>query len=349
MAVGLIKENLLFHNILIIKPSSLGDVVRAIPVFNGLRKQYPDARISWLIRPDCGGILQNLTGLDEIIEFDRKKFARIGRSFRVTAEFIRFLKMLRQKEFDLVLDLQGLFRSGFISRATGAAMRMGFANARELAPLFYTHKVPVIPGEHISESLWRCAEWLGFGGEAKTTNLTIDAKARATAQAFLPVDQNYVALLIGGTEAAKRWPTQRFAQLADWIYERYDLMSVLLGAGHTEERLAQEVVEQSQSKIINLVGKTDLQELLALLDAAQLVVGNDSGPLHLAVALDAPLVSIYGPTNPAIVGPYGHLDSVVEAGKGVGRKGRYSQDPRHRIETITMESVADAIKHKLAH
>ena len=122
MAVGLIKENPLFHNILIIKPSSLGDVVRAVPVFNGLRKQYPNARISWLIRPDCGGILQNLTGLDEIIEFDRKKFARIGRSFRVTAEFIRFLKMLRQKEFDLVLDLQGLFRSGFISRATGAAI-----------------------------------------------------------------------------------------------------------------------------------------------------------------------------------------------------------------------------------
>lgn len=342
-----------FHNILIIKPSSLGDVVRAVPIFNSLRSRYPQARISWLIRPDCAGILQNLMGLDEILEFDRKRFSRIGRSFGVTRDFICFLKHLRQKKFDLVLDLQGLFRSGFISWQTKAQVRIGLADARELAPIFYTHKVPVCPGEHIVDSLWHVSEELGLGDDKKVFQLTIDPDAQKSArelltQLGLPSGQNYVALLIGGTEAAKRWPTKRFAQLADCLRDRYNLSSVLLGAGQVEETLAQEIVQSSQSKIINLVGQTCLQQLLAILDSSRLVVGNDSGPLHLAAALEVDLISLYGPTNPAVVGPFGHLDSVIEAGKGVSRQGRYSKKPAHRIEAITLEEVTVAIDHKLA-
>jgi heptosyltransferase-1 len=352
--VGLPLESQEFHNILIIKPSSLGDVVRAVPVFEGLRSHYPQARISWLVRPDCGKILENLAGLDEIIEFDRKRFTRIGRSFKVTGEFVRFLNSLRQNKFDLVLDLQGLFRSGFISWITCAGVRMGFSNAREWAPVFYTHKVPVVSGEHIVESLWRFAEVLGFSSEKKTFRLAIASEARRSSQAIatkagLSAGRNYVGLLIGGTEAAKRWPSERFSQLADWILERYDLPSVLLGAGQMELDLAQRIVGRSNGQMINLVGQTDLQQLLSLLDSARLIVGNDSGPLHLAAALDVPLVSLYGPTNPAVVGPYGHLDGVVEAGKGVLRQGRYSKNPLHRIENISMETVADMIIRRLSH
>lgn len=343
-----------FRNILIIKPSSLGDVVRAFPIFNSLRFRFPQARISWLIRPDCAGILHNLTGLDEILEFDRKRFSRIGRSVAVTRDFICFLKHLRQKKFDLVLDLQGLFRSGFISWQTKAQTRIGLANARELAPIFYTHKVPVCPGEHIVDSLWHVAEELGMGDDKKVFQLAIDPDSQKSArelltQTGLPPDKNYVALLIGGTEAAKRWPIEQFARLADGLRDRHNLASVLLGHGQVEGALAQEIVQASQSKVANLVGQTNLQQLLAVLNSAQLVVGNDSGPLHLAAALEVDLISLYGPTNPAVVGPFGHLDSVIEAGKGVPRQGRYSKHPAHRIEAISLEEVTDAIDQKLAH
>ena len=231
---------------------------------------------------------------------------------------------------------------------------MGLSNARELAPIFYTHQVPVCSGEHIVDSLWRFSEMLGFSDEKKTFQLTIEPQVRTSAQkilaqAGLSPDRKYVGLLIGGTEAAKRWPTERFAQLADWLMARYDLASVLLGAGPTEQALADEIVQMGQNKTVNLVGQTNLPQLLALLDSARLVVGNDSGPLHLAAALDVDLISLYGPTNPAVVGPYGHLDSVIEAGKGVTRQGRYSQNPAHRIETIALETVTDAIVNKLDH
>lgn len=328
-------------------------MIRAFPVFHALRQRFPQARISWLIRPDCTGILETLCGLDEIIAFDRQRFSRFGRSFTVTREFFSYLKQLRQKRFDLVLDLQGLFRSGFLSRATAAGVRLGPANAREGATIFYTHKIPIPAGEHIVESLWRFAEMFDVTAECKVFDVNIDPQAKKRAQELLSKsnvpDQKYAVLLIGGTEAAKRWPMKRYAQLADWLKQRYDLPSLLLGAGQTEHTLADQVVRQSRCGVVNLVGQTNLQELLSILESSKLVIGNDSGPLHLAAAVDVVLIGLYGPTNPAIVGPFGHLDWVIEAGKGIERQHRYSEHPEHRIDAISFETVAQTIERQLEH
>ena len=129
-------ENLSPRRILIIKPSAIGDIVHALPVLSLVRRKWPAARISWLVTPVCSGLLDGHPLLDEGILFDRKRWGGMWRRPRLAGEWRRFTRELRAREFDLVLDLQGLFRSGWLSWKTGARVRVGFANARELAPLF---------------------------------------------------------------------------------------------------------------------------------------------------------------------------------------------------------------------
>jgi len=342
-----------FRKILIIKPSSLGDVVRCLPILAGLRWRYPHAQISWLVRPDIAPLLKTVPGLDEIIEFDRKHYGKIGRHYSATRDFIAFLHQLRCRRFEMVLDLQGLFRSGFISLITGAPVRFGFTHAREFAAYFYTHRIKIPPQrEHVVESYWRFAQPLGFYHLDKQFQLPLDPQDRESARQILGQEQlnenqDYLVLLIGGTKPEKCWPPSRFAALAQVVNNRYDMATVLLGAGQPELDLARQVVQQGKAKIINLVNQTSLPQLMAIIKEARLVVGNDSGPLHIAAALQCPVVGLYGPTDPFVVGPYEQLDSIVLTGETEPRSRRYSNLAQHRIENITVEQVINAIDKRL--
>jgi len=346
-------RNRQFENILILKPSSIGDVVRSIPIAYGLRKKYPRARISWLVRPDCAAVLHTLPVLDEIVEFDRKQFSRVGRSGRVTRQFIGFLRELHQRRYDLVLDLQGLFRSGFIAFCTGASVRVGFGRARELAWCFYNYRVntPWRP-EHAVESYWRFAQVLGFGEEEKVFDLPLDPAADAGAGKLLEKagvvgGAPFSVLLIGAAEPEKRWPAAFFGELAERIRKHYDMPSVLLGYGPDELHLSRTIEQDTENRIINLVNQTSLPQTISLLHRASLVVGNDSGPLHIAAAMNRPVVGLYGPTQPAVVGPYGQLDHVVQAAPSVGRRGRYSRHALHRMDAISVEEVFGMVQRIL--
>ncbi len=131
------------QRILIVKPSSPGDIIHALPVARALRAALPDAHISWLVATNFANLLQCETSINEIIKFDRKRYGRFGRSLSASGAFLGFLNELRWRRFDTVLDLQGLFRSGLFTFATGAKRRVGFRNARELAGMFYNARVDV--------------------------------------------------------------------------------------------------------------------------------------------------------------------------------------------------------------
>jgi heptosyltransferase I len=344
-------KNKEFKRILILKPSSLGDVVRCLPILHGLREKYPNARISWLLRPDCAELLKTSTLLNEIIEFDRKYYGKIGRNLAATRSFAKFLTRIARQSFDLVLDLQGLFRSGFISFCTAAKIRMGFANAREFAPCFYTHRiVSNSRREHIVDSYWRFAHALGFGHLRKVFDLPILSSDQEYAHNLLKnndINDNspYFVLLPGGSSPLKRWPPQLFAALANHIEKRYDIPVVLLGYGDEEYRLASQIADQADNRVCNLVNKTSLLQSVAVLKSAALVVGNDSGPLHIAAALDIPVIGLYGPTDPAVVGPYGRRQAVIDPDPNLPRTKRYSQSQSHRIENISVDRVmADVVK-----
>ena len=176
-----------FKRILLVKPSSLGDVVHALPVLHGLRARYPQARIDWLIASRWAELLESHPDLDELVVFDRRRYGRIGRSVSVTHAFLGFLHDLRARQYDLVIDLQGLLRTGFLTRATGAGVRLGFRHAREGAWAFYNYRllIPSHTDMHAVDCSYHVAELLGFADVPVRFNLALSDGVRAEAMDLL--------------------------------------------------------------------------------------------------------------------------------------------------------------------
>ncbi|MBN2581974.1 MAG: lipopolysaccharide heptosyltransferase II [Planctomycetes bacterium] len=296
--------------ILIIKPSSLGDVIQALPVAWALRELCPKSRIDWLVTPGCAGIVEGLPPLDHVVVFDRNRFGRMWRNPLTLCAFGWFIAKLRRPRYTTVIDLQGLFRSGFLAWASGAGCRLGLADSREGADRFYTRTIP-LPTEEISsvDRYMQAAFHLGVPHDApRRFDVTIPAKAEADAQRVLDEQglngRRYVVLVPGARWMTKRWPEERFAALANRLHEKLGLAAVLVGA--PDDRDISERMRQLRGRhMIDLIGRTNLKALAAVLRRAECIVTNDTGPMHLASAMGRPIIAIFGPTNVNLTGPYG--------------------------------------------
>jgi len=305
-----------FSRTLIIKPSSMGDIVQALPVLTALKESHPAARVSWLVARPFAELLEGHPRLKEVIRFDRRRFGRVGRSVSTMLAFAAFLKDLRQRRFTTVLDLQGLFRSGLFALSTGAPNRVGFAAARELAPLFYTAEVSLPRGDmHAVERYLAVARHVGLAMPKATDHLPVSAEARAAArrtleEAGLGPRKPYVVLGAHARWETKQWPADRFAHVAERASRDLGARSVLIGsrAAKASARQIAEAAAQTGSlheTVIDLTGRTTLKELVAVIAEARVMVTNDSGPMHVAAAVGTPVVAIFGPTNPRRTGPHG--------------------------------------------
>ena len=294
-------------NILIIKPSSIGDVVHTLPVWKLLRQHWPHARISWLIAPACAGMVQGLPDL-QTIRFDRKRWGQAWHNPAAAGELLRFQRSLRDQHFDLVLDFQGLFRSGWFAWQTAAATRVGFANAREFAWLFYTQRVPVPTMEqHSVDRYLKLLEAVGCPTAPVEFEFPVTDADRQKADQLLCNVGRFAILCPGANWLTKRWPVQRFAELVKPIKDRFGLQTIVAG-GPGDRELGEQI-----PGTLNLCGQTTLMQLVASMQRASLVITNDSGPMHIAAALNRPLVAIFGPTNPVRTGPFGHPNCVIRA------------------------------------
>ena len=299
--------------ILIIKPSSLGDVITGIPVLRGLQRTFPHARISWLVNPPLAGILTGQDGLDEIVAFDRRRFGRLWRSPTVAAQFAGFCRQLRRMRFDWVIDLQGLFRSGFLARASGAPVRAGFANARELAWIFYTHAVRTSQ-EHTIDRNIDLARQLGIDARREDFALTITDEGRRFVESFLAENDlkhgGYVVIAPGTRWANKLYPNRHWREvLAALVPET----TVVLVGSPDQRGLCQELAEPAGNGMIDLAGRTTLAQLVALIASAGAVVCCDSAANLIAPAVGTPFVALIGPTRPQRTGPYGPLGVALAA------------------------------------
>lgn len=308
-----------FERILIIKPSSLGDVAHALPVLNGLRQRFPRARISWLIATSCRELLEGHPWIDELIPFDRARYGRMIRSPGAAREFIAFVRALRARRFDLVIDLQGLFRSGFLAWMTGAETRIGFAAARECAWIFYTHRMPAgDPDAHAVIRNYGVARLLGFEDVPIAFHLQVQPQARERASLLLaeagmaPGDR-YAILTPGARWETKIWPADKMAAVADHLRQAHGLKIVLAG-GPGEASDCRAVAAASHGPVANLCGQTRIAELVALIDGATVMLSNESGPMHVAAALGKPVVGVVGPTNPRRNGPFAPNSRIVRSG-----------------------------------
>jgi lipopolysaccharide heptosyltransferase I len=293
--------------ILIIKPSAIGDVVHALPILNLLRRRWPASHISWLITPGCAGLLQGHPQLDEVIPFDRKLFGRTWKSYTAASKLLTFSLALRKKNFDLVIDLQGLFRSGLLSIATGAKTIIGSTSAREFGWMFCSNLAPIDSwNQHAIERYLTIAEYMGLGRGPVQFIFATDAADRDHVDSLLPAGERFAVLLPAANWQTKRWPVEHFAELVKPLEARLGLKTVLAGAPDAA------AMAPSLPGVLNLAGKTTLRQLVALLEKADLVIGNDTGPMHIAAALGRPLVTMFGPTSPVQTGPYKRMDSVVQ-------------------------------------
>ena len=299
-----------FLRTLIIKPSSMGDIVQALPVLTALKETHPGAHVSWLVASPFADLLEGHPRLEEVVVFDRERYARIGRSVGTTLEFAQFLKGLRQKRFTTVIDLQGLFRSSLVALASGAPSRVGFRDARELAPLFYTAEVVVGRAEiHAVDRCLALARHVGLHPPKATDHLPVSAARRAAirrrlAEAGLGAGEPFLVVCADARWPSKQWPADRFAQVLDRVRAAAGARSVLVG-GPSAVPTAQAITAAMAQPPIDLTNGTTLKELVAVIAEARAMVANDSGPMHVAAAVGTPVVAIFGPTNPRRTGPYG--------------------------------------------
>ena len=311
----------------LVKLSAIGDVVHALPVATALRARHAGARLTWIVERREAAVLRGHPAHDEVVEVDTRGWrrARGPTAARAAVAEKRALRArLRAGRFDVAVDLQGLLKSGVITGATGAPLRLGFATRRLREPvsaLFTNRRVMPPPrARHVVEQYLALLEPLGVTDPKVEFALPWSAGAEARVDAlFAAADlrprQRVVVLNPGAGRPRKRWPAERFAELAARLArEAYARVLVVWGPG--ERDVAAAIAGEGRARRVTLAPPTDLDELIAVLRRASVVVAADTGPLHLAAALGTPCVGLYGPTAVARNGPYGAGHRSLQGGDG---------------------------------
>ncbi len=322
-----------YRRILMIKPSSLGDIVHALPTLAALRRHWPQAHISWLVKRQWAGIVERAEGVDRVWPVDG---GLTGWLSQVSA--------LRAVAFDLVVDLQGLFRSAAMAWLTGCSTRVGFANGREGSPLLYTTRVPVpTPEMHAVDRYLLVAAAVGATVRSvPPVRFRIRAEDREAvnrllqAHGLVPGD-GWIAMNVSARWPTKRWPLEHFAAVGDEL-QREGAGRVILIGGPDERADAESLKALMRTAPVDLTGQTDPGLLPALLESAALLVTNDSGPMHVAAAVGTPVVSMFGPTSPIRTGPYGTGHAVLM--HGVPCSPCFSRVCRNRVHLECLTSIA---------
>lgn len=300
-------------NILVVKLSAIGDVIHALPVSYAIKERFPEAHLTWVVEKPAYPILEDNPYIDDIILFEKAKFRSVSGFLH---EIGPFRRQLRARPYDASLDLQGLFKSAAIVWNAGARQRVGTANMREGAHLVSRPVRGAHAEGHIVERYLDVARALGCTVDEVRFPVAVSERDRAAAEMLLAREgvqdgRAFVAFAIGANWPNKRWPVEHFAALADRLY-RARYVPVLVGGGRLDETLAQDIMAASEIPPVNLVGRTNLKQLAHIFTRAALVLGGDTGPVHLAAGLGTPTVMLMGPTDANRNGPYGQQENAIE-------------------------------------
>ncbi|MCR5833474.1 MAG: glycosyltransferase family 9 protein [Selenomonadaceae bacterium] len=339
------NENL--REVLIVKLSALGDVIHALPVSYAIKETFPDAKVTWVVEPPSLELLKMNPCVDKILLFNKKKF----RSFKgFIREFFPFRHELQKHNYDAVLDLQGLFKSAAIAFFAKSNIKLGICNMREMSGKI---SAPVI-GEnahgHIVEQYLDTARAIGCAVNEVVfpINIPIDEveKAHAIMNHYGMREGNpYVVFVVGANWPNKRWPPPNFAALGDWFYE-LAVVPVLVGNGEQEAQFAAEIEAKMEIPPINLVNRTNIPQLAHVLRSSRLVIGGDTGPVHMAAALGVRTIMLMGPTNVERNGAFGQLQNVIEVERPCkGCWKRFCPKGEICLEKIPVSFVEEKIKN----
>lgn len=333
-------------NILIIKPSALGDVAITLPFLAALRGKYPNARISWFVRKEFAPLLSMAKELDEIVIFDRKRLGKWWCNPGIFGELITLVKKLNKANYDMVIDLQGLFRTGFFTWTTASEKRIGIQTSRELSTFFYNSTLSFDDNsKHVIDKYLSIAVALGCNNTNPAFKFSCSDDVKASlAKTFKNnniSDNNYAVFIPTAAHQYKCWPIDRFADIAQRLIDKYSLNIIVSGTAVDKEYIDQML--KPDLPIFNLAGQTNIPELVALLQGARLVLSNDTGPGQIASVMGTPMIMILGNTNPKVFGPY----AGTEYAAAIEPDTRGPQIKDHRPEYAVTNITADMVEAKI--
>lgn len=345
--------------ILIVRLSALGDIVHAVPVLAALRRHDPSAEIDWLVEEAYAPILALVDGLRQrvIVRAGAARSVAQGQGgpgprFEAgLSGYVQAIAFLRRQRYDVALDLQGLIKSAVWSRASGARRVVGFAREHLREPqaawLYHEGVTPPHPAHVIDKNLALAAH-LGAPVRPIGMPLRVDPSPPLSAALRREIgSERYAVLNPGAGWPNKQWPGDRFAAVARRLHRSYGLPSIVTW-GPAERTAAEAIVAASEGSA-HLSPPTSIGDLAAVMRGAALVVAGDTGPLHIAAAVGAPLVGLYGPTWPERNGPWDPTDEVLSrADRCHCHHKRQCQTGERCIETIGVEDVMSAIERRLS-
>ncbi|MBI4823004.1 MAG: glycosyltransferase family 9 protein [Nitrospirae bacterium] len=326
------------RKILVIKPSSLGDVIHSLPFLNSIRKCFPQAEIHWVIAKEFQELPDSHPMIDKLWVINKGEWKVPSKAWDTLKEVMTLFRELKKERFDITVDLQGLLRSGLITMASGAKIRIGlkgFKEGREGSRFFYTHRVSGGKFVHAVERYMRVADFLG----CDTSEIKFPLP---DVSSVLPIAPPYAVIVPGARWQTKKWRSERFGELASML----PIKSLVIGT-NADDAIADEIVKASKGNAVSLTGKTNLKELIGILKNAMFVVSTDSGPMHIASALSVPVFALFGTTSPLRTGPYGDIHTIITAGLPCAPCFKKRCDDLRCMDKITVEMLYNAIKEKI--
>lgn len=324
--------------ILIVRLSAIGDIIHGIPILNAIRDTYPSAHIGWVVEGAGAMLLQGQPALNALL-VTRKGW------LKSLSEVMRIRREMRSHCFDIAIDLQGLTKSALAAWLSGAPVRIGLGghDGKELSQWFY-NKTVTPDAEHVIDRSLQLLTAIDIKEPSPRFSLPADEESDAKAAAVITdmqLESGFAVLNPGAGWPSKRWPPERFSEVALSLKLKHNLPSVVTWAGELEKSLAKQICDTAVDAAI-MAPPTTLRELAALLNHARIFVGSDTGPLHLAVAAGTPCVGLYGPMPAERNGPYGTKHIALQQMRIDGTSRERRQASTEAMEAITVEQVNQA-------
>ena len=324
----------------IVMMSAVGDAVHVLPVLTALKRHRPDARVSWILQPGPATLVRGHPDINEILLFERSNGWRAYNDLR---------RQLRERRFDLVLALQVYLKAGMITRMVRAPVKLGFdmARARDLNWVFTNAQVRPHTMQHVQDQYFEFLDTIGVPHAAPVWNLGPWPHELGQQRERLRVfDRPIAPIVVATSKAQKDWLPERWAAVCDALYGDFGLQPVLVGGRSNRELAAERIIlQQAKVPVISALG-SGLRGLVQILDGGALVLSPDTGPLHITVALDRPVVSLIGFSNPKRVGPYQKFhDLMIDAYGEPGEDYPISMENRlNRMPRISVDDVLTKVQ-----
>jgi len=335
------------ERILIIRPSALGDVCRSVCVLAALKDRFPNAQIDWLVQSGFEQAILHHPALNNAILFDRKAFGKQCKKGKF-GPVLKWLRQLKATKYDMVLDAQGLARSGFFCWKTRAPVRVGYRDAQENAWIFLNKRVEAPRSLHTVDRMLKLPQ--AVGADISKPDLRLYAGDDELSQVIIEYPERYAVIAPTSRWAGKCWSIERFTELTQRLIARPEIDRIIVVGGPGERLSCAPLLELAEDHpyITDRVGSTSISQLMAIISRAQLVVANDSAAIHMAVGFDRQLVALLGPTEPSLVGPYKHDHDVIRHTNPKDDFHFRDHSSVAMMDRITVDEVFDACVDRLS-